>query len=256
MSYTKQVQPGAKVTVNASKTGYTPNSIIIDSMPSQNITRQIFLTRNGVAVKVIYGPNTENPGEEVLIYDGIIQPTNNSQLLVNGNSVQEIHVDDDKFPSFNTQGDSFYVMVGVNNWARLFPMNGGGELYYCKTMPRNINQNIVNNSELDIILYKAIVGLITFTFNGNSHTNPTVFGYKLKDFYCSEISDYIGDYAKLMGLVNDSIVPNKYSYMIGYTYTFVLEDPQGNTVTYNVPINPSQQQLADELFDIIINLDD
>lgn len=258
MSYIREIQAGKKVTVNVSKAGYAPNSIVINPMPAEDITRQILLTRNAVTIKVIYGPNTENPGEEVLIYDGIISPNgNNAQLLLNGNSVEQILVSNDKFPPFNTQGNPFFILIGTKNYARLYPSNAsGGVVQYSNIMPIDIGQNIINNSELEIVLYKVIVGRMVFMLNGNQ-VNLGDVGYKLKDFYCSEIGDYIGEYAKLMGLVNGSIVANRYSYMIGYTYTFILEDPQGNTITRNIQINPSQQQIQQEdLFDIIINLND
>lgn len=257
MSYIRQIEPGKKVTVNANKTGYAPNSIVINPMPAQNITRQIFLTRTGVTAKVIYGPNAENPGEELLTYYGIITPSQNSQLFINNNSVSVIHTYsyNDKFPEFNTQGNPFVIMVGDTDYSRLFTIDTTGKLYYVKTMPRNVYENIINNTELEIVLYKAILGVMKFFLNGVEVSVP-YSQYKLIDFYCSEIGDYIGDYAKLMGLVDGSIVVNKYTYMIGYTYTFILEDPQGNTITRNIQINPSQQQLQDKSFDIIINLDD
>ena len=45
MSYTREIQVGKKVTVNVTKTGYEDAQLVIDSMPNEDITREIRLKR-------------------------------------------------------------------------------------------------------------------------------------------------------------------------------------------------------------------
>jgi hypothetical protein len=112
MSYTKNVSAGKKVTVNVaeispvgSTDGYFGNSLVVNPMPAQNITRDILLNvlKFDVHLNVVYGNNTVNPGQSVSAYNAYIQPddsTPGQRMEINGTRRMFINVANGTCPDF------------------------------------------------------------------------------------------------------------------------------------------------------------
>lgn len=245
MPYTRDIQVGKKVTVTASREGYTSGSVVINQMPNQDITREIRLVRNAIEMEVIYGPNTENPGAPVNAYEGVIQGDENNKLFsTNGNELNIIYVNNDKFPYFRIEGSQYVIQCGVPTGILFGDLNYRGIKYICN-YPNSVYTILTNNTKHTILLYKRIVVKITYTYN-----NGETIRWGSNNLYCSEIDDYpIQSLRNALGPDQENYGFEMFALAIGYTYTIVFKI-NNSYITRTVTISPTAQEIEDGLINL------
>lgn len=248
MSYTKNVSAGKKVTVNVaeispvgSTDGYFGNSLVVNPMPAQNITRDILLNvlKFDVHLNVVYGNNTVNPGQSVSAYKAYIQPddsTPGQRIEINGTRRMFINFENSVCPDFTLYDRKLYFLIGTPDYTICDVRQDSLSPTPTIVKFTNVNnkftienpspsQNIIN---ITIPLYKRLLCDVYYKYDDNgveTYVNCT-------RAYCSELNDE--------PTYNVQSAANRGWLWLakGYTYTFEFE-VNGSTITKSYYVNPN-----------------
>ncbi len=246
MSYIRNVSAGKKVTVNVAEIppsgnadGYFGNSLVVNPMPAQNITRDILLSvlKFNVHLNVVYGSNTVNPGQAVPSYEAYVQSTDgNNKIEINGQRRMFINVQNDVCPDFTLYSRNLYCTIGTPNDSVVGTTDSDFTQIVKYTTIIKISENptnIIENASptlspinITIPLYKRILCDIYYKYVDNGVTK---FAY-CKKAYCTELGD--------IPTTQSQQVQTKMWLIKGYTYVFEFE-VDGNTITKSYYVNPN-----------------
>lgn len=247
MSYTREIQAGRKVTVNVAEIpptsdsdGYFGNSLVVNPMPEQNITRDILLNvlKFNIHLNVVYGSNTVNPGQAVQSYEAFVTCPDNgiNRIEINGQRRMFINIDNGVCPDFVFYSRNLYYSIGTPDFGIVGTAVGDMDQIVKYTTPINVGsiptkiiENVsptLNTINVTIPLYKRLRCDIYYKYLDNGTTK---FAY-CKNAYCTELND--------VPISQSPSLQRKIWLIKGYTYVFEFE-VDGNTITKSYYVNPN-----------------
>lgn len=247
MSYIRNVSAGKKVTVNVAEIppsgntdGYFGNSLVVNPMPAQNITRDILLSvlKFNVHLNVVYGSNTINPGQAVPSYKAYVQSSDGyNKIEINGQRRMFINVQNDVCPDFTLYSRNLYCTIGTPDdsvvgtaASDLTTIVKYTTIINVGSNPTNVIENASptpNTINITIPLYKRLRCDIYYKYLDNGTTK---FAY-CKNAYCTELGDIPTSQAP-------QTLQQKMWLIKGYTYVFEFE-VDGNIITKSYYVNPN-----------------
>lgn len=242
MSYTRNIQVGKKVTVTATKRDeYFDGSVVVQEMPAQDITREIYLHK--YEFDVILNPIYNN--QSVQNYQGWASNGDNNSIKrfeVNGEKKSFLNIQNSVFPQFKYYGNHMYVNVGIPDFnicdAKYDNLSNPTIVKYTSILHNISSPNIyIQNTTppnvpltIDIPLYKRILCEIKFKYTDN---NNQIQYYNCKRAYCTELDD-----VPTATRDGQSDIYKASIWLIkGYTYTFEFEI-NNSIVTRTYLVNP------------------
>lgn len=256
MSYSRDIQVGKKVTVNVAEIsptgtedGYFANSLVINSMPNSDITREIKLKTLcfDVVINFVYGDNDANVGQPFTsIYKvNIINPSLYRKIEQNGQRTNLIsrtntNINQYSFKYYDRNlvtvlGDSRYTFEGIN----------GGPVYGYRAA--NLGNNIINiqntaPSDVPLVynipVYKVVYTAVSYKYKDNNNQDVYAYPYKAREINSED------------GFESNPSDPSPAAasnyYIVGHTYQFTFRvngvdivktgtiQPTSSTMTYQL----------------------